>query len=153
MRKQKGMLSFETVILLSFLALLMLTGLAIYRQYTVSNADEQFAKTPVGVYGHILSVVRNDIMFAIKIEAIENGLSLHLPDDLRVAYQIVAGSLWRFEGDKKKTILMHNIEKYSFKIHSKNKMLFSIYLYPKNKMFIPFFTSFALRGQSEGGGI
>jgi hypothetical protein len=64
-------------------------------------------------------------------------------------YRMVNDSLYRFDKDGREQLLIQHLEKSSFRLHPKLDNLLLITLMPTDRMQIPFFTSFALRGASN----
>lgn len=151
MKNKNGLLSFEMIIFLSFVVLLVVTVLTFVKLSSKEPSANDNNKSPIESYSRILTSVRDDAMFSSKVEVNDSGFILYDAKNNKVVYKIVDSSFYRIGPENKKTVLMNGIEKAKFKKSSELPSLFSVYIYPKEKMFIPFFTSFALRsGVSEG---
>ena len=151
MKNKNGILSFGMVIFFSFVVLFIVTTLAFLKLSSKEPIVNNGEKSPIESYSRILTSLRNDVMFSSSVEVNDSGFILTDAKNNKVNYEIVDGSFCKIDSDNKKTILMNGIERAKFKKSSELPSLFSVYIYPREKMFIPFFTSFALRsGVTEG---
>lgn len=149
MTAKKGELSFETIIGLAFLAVFLTTLMAVY-QFKLSQSPERIEVTDVVTsYNHVLETLRIDSRFASNLSLTQDGVDLMSGENIFTSYRFMNGNLYRTDATGKGSILMSKLEKASFRVHPNLNNLLMVTLLPEDKMQIPFFTSFAMRGSSS----
>lgn len=143
---KKGELSFESIIGLAFLAVFLTTIMAVYQFKASQNPEQVEVKDVIVSYNLILETIRNDVKFADAMTMTPDGVDLLEKDKLMISYRFINGSFYRTDINGKGSILISKLEKATFRSHPTLKKLLMITLLPHDKMQIPFFTSFALRG-------
>ncbi len=146
MNKRKGELSFEAILGMAFLAIFITTLMAVYQFYLSQNPQQIDSKDVVTSYNLILENFRTDAKFADTIKALPDGVEFYAAQKLLATYRFMNGNLYRTDTEGKGSILMNRLEKATFRIHPELQKLLTVTLLPADKMQIPFFTSFALRG-------
>ncbi len=148
MVSRRGELSFDGIIILAFISVLVATGLAVL-QFHYSQQLEQRVDQDVTIgYNLILLHLRQDTRMGSRYEIITDGVSIIGANNKPVAaYRLIDKSLYRFDEGEKKQLLISHLEKASFRLHHELKNLLLVTLLPLDRMQLPFFTSFALRGR------
>lgn len=148
MNKRRGELSFEAILGMAFLALFIATLLAVYQFYQAQNPKRIDSANVVTSYNLILENFRTDAKFADSLKMLDDGVELIEKQQLLATYRFMNGNLYRTDGQGKGSILMNKLEKATFRTSPELPNLLTVILLPSDKMQIPFFTSFALRGGS-----
>jgi hypothetical protein len=143
---RKGELSFEAIIGMAFLAVFLTTLMAVYQFYTVQSPKRTDVSDVVTSYNLVLESIRADARFADSMKLTDNGVELIEKGKLLAGYHFISGNLYRTDIENKGNILMGRLEKAVFMAHPQLSKLLMVKLLPEDKMQIPFFTSFALRG-------
>ncbi len=143
---KKGELSFEAILGLAFLAVFIATLISVYQFYLTQNPERIDTSDVVTSYSLVLENLKNDVKFADSMKIITDGAELYENQKLLSAYRHINGNLYRTNAEGKGCILMNRLEKATFKAHPALGKLLMVTLLPEDKMQIPFFTSFALRG-------
>jgi hypothetical protein len=146
MNRKKGELSFEAILGLAFLAIFITTLMAVYQFYLSQNPQQIDSKDVVVSYNLTLENFRTDAKFADSMKLLPDGVEFYSAQKLISTYRFMNGNLYRTDAEGKGSILMNRLEKASFRIHPDLEKLLTVTLLPVDKMQIPFFTSFALRG-------
>lgn len=146
MKRKSGELSFEAILGMAFLAVFLTTIMAVYQFYQAQNPERIDSGDVVTSYNLILETIRNDARYADSMRMLSDGVELLEKEQLLAAYRFAAGNLYRTDKEGRGSILMNRLEKATFKIHPQLHNLLMVTLLPSDKMQIPFFTSFALRG-------
>lgn len=145
-RRKKGELSFEAILGMAFLAIFITTLMAVYQFYLTQNPSRIDSTDVVTSYNLILENFRTDAKFADAMKMLPDGVELYEKQKLLASYRFMNGNLYRTDGEGKGSILMNKLEKATFRVHPELNKLLTVTLLPGDKMQIPFFTSFALRG-------
>jgi len=148
MKKRRGELSLDGIITLAFISVIIATGLAVL-QFHLSRQIEQRVDHDITVgYNLVLQNMRQDTRIGSRFEIVENGVAVIGSNDKPVAvYRLLDKSLYRFDDGEKGQLVISNLEKASFRLHPELKNLLLVTLLPIDRMQLPFFTSFAIRGR------
>lgn len=144
MTPRKGELSFEAILGMAFLAVFISTMLAVYQFYLAQNPERTDSTDVVTSYTRIFDNFSTDAKFAGSMKLLADGVELYEKEKLLATYRFISGNLYRTNNEGKGTILMNRLEKVIFKSLQTN--LLTVTILPEDKMQLPFFTSFALRG-------
>jgi hypothetical protein len=147
MKLKRGELSFEFLIGMAFLAVFLTTLMAVFKFYHAQNPKTVAVIDIADNYRMILDSLRTDSRLAASMKMLNNGVELYKNNKLFATYQVLNANLYRTEADGKGSILISNLERAAFKKHPQLDNLLLVTLLPADKMKIPFFTSFALRGK------
>ncbi len=147
MKRRRGELSLDGIITLAFITVMIATGLAVM-QFHLSRQVEQRVDHDITLgYNLILQNLRQDTRVGRRFEIIENGVAIIGANGKPTAiYRLIDKALYRFDEGEKGQLIISNLEKASFRLHPELKNLLLVNLLPVDKMQLPFFTSFALRG-------
>lgn len=147
MKSHRGELSFENIITLAFLVVIVATGLAVL-QFHLSRQIEQRVDQDITLgYNLVLQHIREDARIGFRYEIIPDGVAIVGASDKPVAqYRLIDKSLYRFDESEKGQLIVSNLEKANFRLHQELNNLLLVTLLPVDHMQLPFFTSFALRG-------
>ncbi|NLF95711.1 MAG: hypothetical protein GX569_03170 [Candidatus Riflebacteria bacterium] len=147
MKRRRGELSFDGIITLAFITVMVATGLAIL-QFHLSRQIEQRIDHDVTLgYNLVLQNMRQDTRIGRRFEIIENGVAIIGANEKPTAvYRLIDKALYRFDNSDKGQLIINKLEKVSFRLHPELKNLLLVTLLPEDSMQLPFFTSFALRG-------
>ncbi|MBU1108777.1 MAG: hypothetical protein KKB51_19025 [Candidatus Riflebacteria bacterium] len=147
MKRRTGELSFESIIALAFLVVIAATAMAIL-QFHLSRQIEQRVDQDITLgYNLVLLHMRQDARIGQRYEIIPDGVKVIGADEKPIAtYQLIDKSMYRSDENEKSQLLVSNLEKASFRLHQELNNLLLVTLLPVDRMQLPFFTSFALRG-------
>ncbi|NCB39685.1 MAG: hypothetical protein EOM80_13055 [Erysipelotrichia bacterium] len=147
MNRVRGELSFEAILGMAFLALILATVIVTVRFHEnkqwLTNGKNDITST----YNQILSSFRRDARLAIRAEITAKSVSLYDNKNVSIAtYNFSDNKLHRTDRTGTSELLIEKIEKVSFRVANELPNLLMVNILPADKMQIPFFTSFALRG-------
>ncbi|PKL50457.1 MAG: hypothetical protein CVV42_02885 [Candidatus Riflebacteria bacterium HGW-Riflebacteria-2] len=150
MKRRRGELSLDGIIILAFITVIVATGLAML-QFHLSRQIEQRVDQDITLgYNLVLINLRQDTRLGNRFEITENGFAIIGDNNKPIAvYRLLEKSLYRFDESEKGQLIINNLEKASFKLHPELKNLLLVTLLPVDHMQLPFFTSFALRGRQS----
>lgn len=147
MKRRQGELSFEGILAIAFLTMIVATVIAILQFHNAQNPGSQVEADITSGYNQVLINMRQDVRFAARADCAADGVSLFdTQNSLIAVYRFMKDSCYRFDSSGKGQLLIDRLEKTSFRLHTSMNNLLMVTLLPEDKMQIPFFTSFALRG-------
>ncbi|GAB4273920.1 MAG: hypothetical protein Kow0029_13910 [Candidatus Rifleibacteriota bacterium] len=147
--RRRGELSFEGILGLAFLAVLLTTIMAVY-QFHVAQSPRQVETTNVvSSYNLVLESLGEDTKYADSMQMTPEGVDLIEKNRIFAKYRFMNGNLYRIDASDRGSILIGKLDKAIFRTHPELKKLLMVTLLPQDKMQIPFFTSFALRGSEN----
>lgn len=142
-----GELSFEGILAVAFFSLILATLIAVLQFYKIRNPSEGAAYDITRSYNLILTSLREDAQVAAVAETASNSVALfNSQSDLISRYVCSGDSLLRFDSQGKELSLLKGVESVCFSTGENLSNLLTVKIMPANRMDIPFFTSFALRG-------
>ncbi len=146
-KRSAGELSFEGILGLAFVSLIIATLIAVAQFYSLRNPDNVDTADITQSYNLILTSLREDAQIAATAETASDSVSLYnSQSDLISRYLFTDQSLIRLDNQGKGQPLLKNIESVRFSTDENLNNLLTVNIMPANRMDIPFFTSFALRG-------
>jgi hypothetical protein len=144
---RRGELSFDHIIAIAFLAVILATGLAVLQFHLSRQIEKRIDQDVTIGYNLVLQYLRQDTQVGSSFEMLNDGVAIKRADNTQVsAYRTIEGSLYRFDKNEQKKLLIGSLDKASFRQHPELNNLLLVTLLPTDRMQIPFFTSFALRG-------
>ncbi len=144
---RSGELSFEGILGLAVLSLVIATAIAIIQFYNVRNPVNGTSFDITQSYNLILTSLREDAQIAAMAELASGSVSLlDSNSDLISRYALAEGNLLRFDKAGNSLTLLKEVESASFSIDENLSNLLTVKIMPADRMDMPFFTSFALRG-------
>ncbi len=148
MNNRRGELSLDGIITLAFISVIVATGLAML-QFHLSRQIEQRVDQDITIgYNLVLQNMRQDTRIGCRFEIVDNGVAVIGSSNKPVAvYRMLEKSLYRFDESEKGQMIISNLEKATFRLHPELSNLLMVTLLPVDRMQLPFFTSFALRGR------
>ncbi len=145
--KRRGELSFEGILGVAFISVILATALAVAQFYKARNPADPENHDITASYNIILTTLREDAQTAAVAEIASDSLTLYnSQSDLISRYAFIGGNLQRFDKSEKGEILLKGVESVFFKTGEDLPNLLTVKIMPADRMDIPFFTSFALRG-------
>jgi len=150
MKQRKGELSFEGILGLAFLTLLAATMIAVLQFHFARQPGHGIEDDITPGYNTLLKNLRHDTSISSTFECASDSMRLFDSQGQLVAfYKTMNRSLFRFNIDGKGELIINHVENTSFRPHPELKNLIIATVLPVDKMQIPFFTSFALRGSGK----
>lgn len=147
MKNVRGELSFEGILGLTFLSLVIATVIAVMQFYHARNPENNENFDITQSYNTILTSLREDAQTAAMADVASDSVNLlDSQSDQISRYAVIDGDLYRFDKAGKGEILLKKVESASFTTPEDLNNLLTVKILPADKMEIPFFTSFALRG-------
>jgi hypothetical protein len=144
---RRGELSFEGILGMAFLSLVLATVIAVMQFYNTRNPADPENHDITRNYNTILTCMREDSQITAFAETASDSVALFdSQSELVSKYILNARSLQRFDKNGKGEILLKEVEAVSFKTAEDLQNLLTVKILPADRMDIPFFTSFALRG-------
>jgi hypothetical protein len=143
--KRRGQISIESVFLGAFVIMLLGTIFSLYRFHALGPSAATGHDLP-SAYQEVLAALRNDALWAGRVETQDKTLVFSGTGATTVTYSIVDGSLLRREANNQATVLLTGLRDGGFDSAAAPVRLCSIWLLPQDDLGMPFFTSFALRG-------
>ena len=144
---RSGELSFEGILGLAVLSLVIATAIAIIQFYNVRNPVNGTSFDITQSYNLILTSLREDAQIAAMAELASGSVALlDSNSDLISRYALAEGNLLRFDKAGNSLTLLKEVESASFSIDENLSNLLTVKIMPADRMDMPFFTSFALRG-------
>ncbi len=147
LRRTGGELSFEGILGLAVLSLILATVIAIIQFYNVRNPANGSTFDITQSYNLILTSLREDAQIAAMAELASGSVALlDCNSDLISRYSLTEGNLLRFDKQGNSTTLLKEVDSASFTTGENLSNLLTVKIMPADRMDMPFFTSFALRG-------
>ncbi len=146
---RKGELSFESILVIAFVIILLTSIMAVFQFYQAKELDSSGKADIVKQYSKVLYLIRQDCRYAFGLETASDSFSLKIKPEKSITYKFVNKSFVRIDTNNRSEVILSNLEKASFKADPKIKNLLTTYLFPEDQMQIPFITSFALRGEEN----
>lgn len=147
MNERRGELSFEGILATAFLSLIIATVIAVLQFYNTRNPAAPENHDITRSYNIILSRLREDSQITAFVEtASDSAVLFDSQSEIVSRYILNAGNLQRFAKDGKGETLLKNVEAAVFRTTEELQNLLTVKILPADRMDIPFFTSFALRG-------
>ncbi len=151
MNGRKGELSFDAILAIAIITLLFATVIAVLQFQNSQNPPPESGKDIIASYDLLLKSLRHDAKFAARFKPSDDGKSVILfsSNNEKISqYTLIDTNLFRVEAGKEQ-LLCSKIGLANFKLHPELENLLITTLLPEDKMQIPFFTSFALRGTPD----
>ena len=146
-RRSAGELSFEGILGLAFVSLIIATLIAVAQFYSLRNHGSGDSADITQSYNLILTTLREDSQIAATAETASDSVALYnCQNDLISRYLFADRNLVRVDNQGNSHKLLDNIESVRFSTDENLNNLLTVNIMPANRMDIPFFTSFALRG-------
>jgi hypothetical protein len=146
-KKRSGELSFDSIITLAFITVIVATGLAMLQFHLSRQVEQRIDQDITFGYNLVLQHMRHDTRIGSRYEIASDGVAIINENDQPVAiYRLIDKSLYRFDASEKGQLIINHLEKASFRLHNELNNLLLVTLLPIDRMQLPFFTSFALRG-------
>lgn len=150
MSKRKGELSFEGILGIAFLTLLAATMIAVLQFHFARQLETGLEDDITFSYNRLLKNMRHDTSIASVFECASESVKLFDSQGRLIAfYRTMNGGLFRFDISDKGELMINHVESASFRPHTELQNLLITTILPADKMQIPFFTSFALRGSGK----
>lgn len=145
MKKTNFKFSFETMLLLVFVVLIVTSVIAAYQFYAISSIelieDQLFSS-----YRKAFDTFKEDFNYMNSFVIKDNSLILSNNDESKVIrYSLTDGSLIRHFGDNQPNVLVKELKSVDFITPSLSKNLLTVILRPNNPQLLPFMTSFSIR--------
>lgn len=145
---RKGELSFEGILGTAFLTLLAATLIAVLQFNNARQPGNGIEDDVTTSYNRLLKAMRSDSAYSDSVECASSSVKLFSSKSILIStYQIMNKGLYRFDKTGKGELMINHVERASFRTHPQLKNLLIITVLPSDRMQIPFFTSFALRGE------
>lgn len=153
MKCRRAEISFEAILAAAFITILMLTFFAVYQFYSgpafTTSGDSEMADE----YYSFLSQMRSHMRYATEFEVGHDYVMLksdtESTEKTLATYRLFDSKIVCFDPDDNGQTIISGIQKAVFNSHPRVNGLLMVSIFPEDKMFIPFFTSFALRGTSD----
>lgn len=150
MKKRQGELSFEGILGIAFLTLLAATMIAVLQFHFARQLGNGIEDDITVSYNSLLKNMRHDTSIASTFECASDSVKLFDSQGQLIAfYKTMNKGLFRFDIAGKGELMINHVENTSFRPHPELKNLIIATVLPVDKMQIPFFTSFALRGSCK----
>lgn len=150
MKKRSGELSFDNIITLAFITVIVATGLAVLQFHLSRQVEQRIDQDITFGYNLVLQHMRQDTRIGSRYEIASDSVAIIGENDKPVAvYRLIDKSLYRFDESEKGQLIISHLEKASFRLHQELNNLLLVTLLPIDRMQLPFFTSFALRGGKQ----
>ena len=150
MKKRSGELSFDSIITLAFITVIVATGLAMLQFHLSRQVEQRIDQDITFGYNLVLQHMRQDTRVGSRFDITPDGVAIIGENDKPVAiYRLIDKSLYRFDESEKGQLIISHLEKASFRLHPELSNLLLVTLLPIDRMQLPFFTSFALRGGKQ----
>jgi len=147
MKHRRGELSFDAIMTLAFITVMLATGLAVLQFHLSLKIESRVDQDVTIGYNLFLQHMREDTRFGRQFEILQNGVAVIGSNNQPVAfYRLINQNLYRFDDGEKGELIVSHLEKASFRLHKEFNNLLLTTLLPIDRMQIPFFSSFALRG-------
>lgn len=147
MKSVRGELSFEGILSMAFLSVIIATIIAVLQFYEARKPGNSDNFDITQSYNTILTSLREDSQTAAIAEISSDSVNLlDSQSDQICRYAVIDNNLCRLDKSGKGEILLKQVESASFKTSDGLDNLLTVKILPADKMEIPFFTSFALRG-------
>jgi len=150
MINKKGELSFEGILGIAFFTLLVAALIAVLQFHYSRQLGTGVEDDITASYNSLLKNMRSDAGIARTFECASDSAKLFDPEGRLIAfYKTMNNGLFRFDNSGKGELIINHVESVSFRAHPNLKNLIITTVLPADKMQIPFFTSFALRGSGK----
>ena len=152
MKCRRAEVSFEAILAVAFIALMISTLFAVYQFYSgrsfAANGDQEMAVE----YHDFLNQMRAHMRFATEFEVGDGFVILKTgSENVLATYRLLDSKIVCFDADDKGQTVVNGIQSADFRPHPRISGLLMVSMFPEDQMYIPFFTSFALRGISDDG--
>lgn len=148
---KKGKIDQDITLAFSFISIILILSVVTSRYCYSNYVIKPTQKSIIAQYNNIINQFRKDSYIASKVEIATGTLSfLDSASNIFSKYELNGKNLLRYDKSNKLSTIFENVESLSFTTNKDTPNLVTVRIYPINKNEIPFFTSFALRGYSNG---
>lgn len=146
--KRAGFFSLESMFGLIFVLIFAVVAWSASRIFFFSPAIESGASQNMDSYQSLFLQLRDDFRWAAKAEATATELTIHGPENSHVTYTIASGTFSRATGSGPTRLILSNLKGGGFHQSPASPRLVSVWFLPQDQQSMPFFTSFAIRGEA-----
>ena len=149
-KNSAGFLSFESILATAFIIIFAMTVYSVYQFYSMRQESTIDPNDITKAYTYLLETLRHDSRLASAYTIVDEDILLKDSHGNEIAsYRLMNNSLVRFEQNQTGRTIIENINQVEFRTHPYQPNLLMVKVFPINTMDIPFFTSFAMRGEKD----
>ncbi|MBF0498541.1 MAG: hypothetical protein HQM09_00275 [Candidatus Riflebacteria bacterium] len=149
--RRRGVSFFEQIMMLVIIAMFLTTFYAVISILNPNRQSSIQGAPLLARYQTLLERMNQDIRFAQSAQTGEDNRSLTLRrgDGVTLVYRLEQGNLYRETGGGRREVLLEAIASGQFRLHPEYPDLVTVVIIPSDQMGVPFFTSFAVRRESQ----